>query len=67
MSEKCSKWNKKCAREQKMCKETKIVQGNKRCAQGTKFVPLSKNEVHKETMGAKLVLKTAARVWIHFS
>ena len=36
-----------------MCNGTKNVQRNKKCAQGAKNVPLSKNEVHKETMGAK--------------
>ena len=45
--------NKKCAREQKMCKRPKNVQGNKKYAHGTKQVPLSKNEVYKETMWAK--------------
>ena len=38
MSEKCSKWNKKCAWEQKMCKGTKNVQGNKKCAEVAKNV-----------------------------
>ena len=28
--------------------EQKNVQGNKKCAQGPKNVPLSKNEVHKD-------------------
>ena len=32
MSEKCSKWNKNCAREQKVCKGTKNVQGNEKFA-----------------------------------
>ena len=39
--------------EQKVCKGTKSVQGNKKCAReqkmckGTKNVPKSQNEVHK--------------------
>ena len=36
--------NKKSARELKMCT------GNKKCAQGTKNAPLSKNEVHEDTI-----------------
>ena len=39
--------------EQKVGKGTKNVQGNKKCAKGTKYVPLSKNEVHKDKMGTK--------------
>ena len=46
---------KKCAREQKNVQENKKGAGNKKRALETKNVPLSKNEVYKETMnnGAK--------------
>ena len=41
--------NKKCAKEQTMCKEQKT---NK----GTKNVPMSQNEAHKVTIAAKCYL-----------
>ena len=39
-----------------MCKETKKFQGNKKCATGTKNVPISQNEDYKDPMGAKCYL-----------
>ena len=48
--------------EQKLCKGTKNVQENKKCARkqkmckGTKNVPISQNEVHKRPMRAKCYL-----------
>ena len=62
---------KQILREQKMCKQTNYVQGNKKCAggtknvrvqgnekcsKGTKNVPISQNEDHQDHLGAKCYL-----------
>ena len=41
--------------EQKLCKGTKNVQGNKKCAQGANNVPFSQNEVHRDPMGQSII------------
>ena len=42
--------------EQKLCKGTKNVQGNKKYAQGAKNDPSSRNKAHKDQCG---------RIWPH--
>ena len=54
--------------EKKMCKVTKNVQGNKKCAQVENNVPFSQNEVHRDPMGAKYyllwyIMVLICRVW----